>query len=439
MKRLPKEQRIYLLLIYIITLGFFIHSLFTGYIEVDFSKQYELILFIFLTTLTESFTVVFKSISFSTSFAVTIAAYILLGPFGCILTVMVGFLCRVIKVGEKKYMHIFNTPVFGTAFNCCAVVFPAIMGNYFYRTVGGTFLINEITLNIIPLIIFVMAHFITNILMMSILMAIRMKKNVLFCIIGNIKIGCLNSIVMLPIGMLLANVFEKYSYWGVGFIIFPIALVRYTLLLYSNTKTQFVETVEALMNAIDARDMYTEGHSRRVAEISTQIAKELKFNDWEIENIRIAAMLHDVGKIGVSDNILNKPGKLTDEEYNAIKEHPSIGMKILKEIKNIDYVHNIVEHHHERYDGNGYPHGLKEEEVPISVYVVQLADTVDAMASDRLYRKGLSREVIRDEIERYSGIQFHPKVAQAYLNILKREEKKEAKANFIKEEKYVTQ
>ena len=114
-------------------------------------------------------------------------------------------------------------------------------------------------------------------------------------------------------------------------------------------------------------------------------------------------------------------------------------MKILKEIKNIDYVHNIVEHHHERYDGNGYPHGLKEEEVPISVYVVQLADTVDAMASDRLYRKGLSKEVIRDEIEKYSGTQFHPKVAQAYLSILKREEKKEAKTNFIKEEKYVTQ
>lgn len=443
MKRLPKKQKIYLSLIYILTMGLFIHSIMIGYMDVGFINYYEIILFIGLIALTESFTVAYKDISFSTSFAITIAAYILFGPLQCSVIVTVGFLFRILKVGEKKYMHIFNTPIFGTAFNSCALILPIVMGNYVYVVMGGTFSLFDLSNNALPIMIFVLVYFFTNALIMSILMALRVGKNVVFCFAGNIKIGFLNSVVMLPIGVLLAVIFVKYNYWGLAFIIFPIVLIRYTLLLYSNTKTQFIETVEALMNAIDARDMYTEGHSRRVGEISHKIAKELKFNDWELEHLNIAAMLHDVGKIGISDNILNKPDKLTDEEYNIIKEHPSIGMKIIKEIKNINYVHNIVEHHHERYDGKGYPHGLKGDELPVSVYVVQLADTVDAMGSDRPYRKGLPKEIIRSEIEKYSGTQFHPKVAEAYLNILSLEikqlEAQKINTNLSKVEKAVTQ
>ncbi len=443
MKRLPKEQKIYLIIIYILTIVGVLYAIHNGYMETDFIHYYDIVLFIFLIALTESFTVVFKNISFSTSFAITIAAYIIFGPLTCIVVVAIGFLCRVLNVKERGYIHIFNTPVYGTMFNCCALILPIIISNYFYILIGGSFGINNLGKNVLPMIMFVLIYLIVNILMMSILMSIRIKKNVLFCFVGNIKIGFLNSIVMLPIGILLAVIFTKYSYWGLAFIIFPIALVRYTILLYSNTKTQFIETVGALMNAIDARDMYTEGHSRRVAEISHEIAKELKFNDFKIEQLNIAAMLHDVGKIGISDNILNKPDKLTEEEYNIIKEHPSIGIKIIKEIKNIDYVHNIVEHHHERYDGKGYPHGLKGDELPISVYVVQLADAVDAMCSDRPYRKGLPKEIIKAEIAKYSGTQFHPEVAEAYLNILNREikrlEAQRPKANLIKEENTVTQ
>ncbi len=439
MKRLPKEQRIYVLSVYVLTVFFIIRLISSTNIYVNEISYADIILFIVLTSLTESLTVAFRSISFSTSFAVTIASYILFGPVISIIIVTIGFLIRVLKVDGRGYIHIFNTPWFGTIFNCCALILPMIIANYFYKLLGGVSGIDSVSNSIFQLIVFVFIYLIINNGIMSILMALKIKKSVTFCFIGNIKIGLLNSVVMLPIGIFLAIVFAEYNYWALIFVMLTIILLRYTLLLYSNTKEQLADTVDALMNAIDARDMYTEGHSRRVAEISVEIARELKLSQWEIEKLHIAAMLHDVGKIGISDNILNKPGKLTEEEYNIIKEHPTIGVKILKKIKHIDYVHKIVEHHHERYDGKGYPHGLKGDEVDIQVYIVHLADTVDAMTSDRPYRKGMSKEVVKAEIEKYSGTQFHPKVASAYLNILKREEQMKAKAQAGMEESSITQ
>ncbi len=173
------------------------------------------------------------------------------------------------------------------------------------------------------------------------------------------------------------------------------------------------------MNAIEARDEYTQGHSRRVAEIATEIAKALKYNQWKLEKLVVAAMLHDVGKIGISDNILNKPGKLTDEEFDKIKEHPEIGYNILYKVKNLNYICPIVRYHHERYDGKGYPKGKNGKKISLDTYIVQLADAVDAMGTDRPYRRGLSKEQIISELENNSGTQFHPKVAEVYLNILK--------------------
>lgn len=439
MRRLPREQRLYLLSIYVLTVVFIFLSIYNGSIKVEYIKFTEWVLFIALIAVTESCTVAYRNISFSTSFAVTIAAYILFGPFICTSVVAVGFICRVLRVDGRGYVHVFNTPLFGTVFNCCALVMPIVLANYFYIMFGGVIGAEKGLENVMPIIIFVIVYLIINVMIMSILMALKIKKNVLYCFIGNVKIGFLNSVIMLPTGILLVLVFSEFNYWGLIFVVSAIGLFRYTTLLNSKTKEQLSDTVEALMNAIDARDMYTEGHSRRVAEISVEIARELKLSQWEIDKIHIAAMLHDVGKIGISDNILNKPGKLTEEEYNIIKEHPTIGVKILKKIKHIDYVHKIVEHHHERYDGKGYPHGLKGDEVDIQVYIVHLADTVDAMTSDRPYRKGMSKEIVKAEIEKYSGTQFHPKVADAYLNILKREEKVKAKAQGEMKENSVTQ
>lgn len=430
MKSTAKNQRRLLAIVYVITIVAIIHSFYFNYITIGTMDFAQLAFFVFLTAVSESFTVVFKNISFSLSFAVNIVCYVLFGPFNCMIIMVLGYLFRVIKVEENEYIHVFNTPVYGTIFNCCALVLPMILGNYIYILIGGKFQSIQWGVSVLPIITISLIYFLINVVIMSTLIAVRNDKSTLMCILGNLGMSILSIIVIIPISIFAIIMFQKYSYIGILLVSFLLFFVRYTLILYSTSKEQFAETISALMNSVEARDKYTNGHSRRVAEISTLIAKQLKLSVWEIEKLNVAAMLHDVGKIGISDNILQKPGKLTDEEFAIIKSHPEIGMSIIKDIKNIDYVHPIVRHHHERYDGKGYPDGKKGEELSLMVYIVQLADAVDAMASDRPYRRGLPQEVIIEEIKKGAGTQFHPKVAKVYLDILKEQGSKA----FMKEE-----
>ena len=236
---------------------------------------------------------------------------------------------------------------------------PIIYGNYFYKLVGGTTYNGKLDDNLLPIIVFGIVFYIINTFIISIVYSIINKKGILYSFLSNFKLVLLNTFAMTPFGIILAYIFNLYSYGGVILVLVPIVLARYTFSLYIQTKSQYVQTVDALMLAMEARDKYTEGHSKRVAEISASIAKELKYSEWKIEQLNMAALLHDVGKIGIDDQILNKPGKLTEEEYNIIKSHPQIGYNILKDIKNLESILPIVHYHHERYDGKGYPDGKK--------------------------------------------------------------------------------
>lgn len=415
MKELPLNHKAFFFLIYGLAILLFITSVVQGNIIVSVQSYSTLVFFILITALTESITLCFNGLSFSTTFGITVATYLLLGPFESMIILQVGFLIRVLKIGEDKYKHVFNTPVYGTMFNCSMFASGLLISNYIYIKVGGT--TGEIYPNIIPIIIFSMIYIIINNIIVAALIAIRTGKSVLYCFIDNVRLTILSYVVMIPIGLGLAIAFQNYSYWGVIVPLFPILLVKYTFTYYAEANSQYIQTVETLMNAMEARDKYTQGHSHRVAEIACILAKKLGYNQFKIERLRIAAMLHDVGKIGISDNILNKPGKLTGEEFDIIKSHPTIGAGIIKDIRKLQYTIPIVKHHHERYDGNGYPDGKGGSELDLDVYIIQLADTIDAMASDRPYRKGLPKEVIIEEVDKYAGTQFHPKVAKAYLEI----------------------
>lgn len=419
MGQMPTKQRIFFIFIYVATLITFFCSYYLGYIKFEVIDHKVLLFFIILTALTESFAVSYMEISFSTTFAITLATYYLFGPFEATLIFIIGFLFRIIKLDDGTYNHFFNSPLYGTIFNCCVLTLPIFIGNYFYILSGGTFGTQSLWSNIVSLLLFSTIYFIFNNFIMSIMLSFYINKDIFYCYLLNFKMGILNYLAMIPFGIMLAFIFEQYKYWGLIVMLGPILFARNIFVMYINTKFQYIQTVEALMNAIEARDEYTQGHSRRVAEISMEIAKKLKYNQWKIEKLTVAAMLHDVGKIGVSDNILNKPGKLTNEEFDKIKEHPEIGYSILKEVKNLQYVGPVVKHHHERYDGKGYPEGKKEEEIGLDTYIVQLADAVDAMETDRPYRKGLSKEEVISELENNSGTQFHPEVAEVYLNILR--------------------
>ncbi len=177
------------------------------------------------------------------------------------------------------------------------------------------------------------------------------------------------------------------------------------------------EIISTIVSMIEAKDSYTKGHSIRVAEYSILIAKELGWTEDEIQNLKYIALLHDIGKIGIPDSVLNKPGKLTDIEYNIIKAHTTIGGEILKDIKTITDVDSGAKYHHERYDGKGYPCGLCGEDIPLVARIICIADAYDAMNSKRIYRDSLCKEYIRRELVDGRGTQFDPSLLDIFLTM----------------------
>lgn len=176
------------------------------------------------------------------------------------------------------------------------------------------------------------------------------------------------------------------------------------------------EFVECISSALDARDPYTGDHSRRVSDTATLLAKMLGLSDDEIQEIHIAAHLHDIGKIGIPDSVLLKPGRLDDDEWKMMKRHPQIGADILAKSPSFSRISAIILHHHERYDGNGYPFGAKEQEIPLGSRIIAVCDSIDAMASARAYRKALPLDTVYEEIEKNIGLMYDPDVAKKLLD-----------------------
>ena len=186
----------------------------------------------------------------------------------------------------------------------------------------------------------------------------------------------------------------------------------------NNSEKLLLELTQALATTIDAKDKYTSGHSRRVAEYSKMLASALGKDEKTQQEIYLFALLHDIGKIGIPDGIINKRDKLTEEEYAEIKRHPEIGYEILKSITTLPNLKIGVRWHHERIDGSGYPDGLKGNDIPEFARIISVADAYDAMTSNRSYRSSLPQDVVRAEIQKQIGTQFAPEVAEKMLEII---------------------
>lgn len=184
---------------------------------------------------------------------------------------------------------------------------------------------------------------------------------------------------------------------------------------YDELKAAYIGTMESLRLAVDAKDSYTKNHSDRVSYYSLLIAKRLGLPEDEINIIRDGGLFHDIGKIGIPDAILQKTSKLTDEEYSDIKNHPSIGAHILAPAKIFEKIIPMVKHHHERYDGRGYPSGLAGEDIPLYARIVTIADSFDAMTSDRSYRPRFTLYKALEELERCKGTQFDPALVELFI------------------------
>ena len=249
------------------------------------------------------------------------------------------------------------------------------------------------------------------------------------------------SLFLFAAGPLVASVFQFFSYGlsliNIAIVILAISLFVFALMDMNETvqraakmeieyfKEQqksmqrlFEQTATALVNSIDAKDKYTHGHSSRVAEYSRRIAEMYGKNEKECYEIYYAALLHDVGKIGIKDTIINKDGRLDDDEYEQIKRHPAIGQGILSGISEFQYLSIGANYHHERYDGKGYPDKLKGEDIPEIARIVAVADAYDAMSSKRSYRDPIPQQKIREEFVKGSGTQFDPKFAKIMIHLI---------------------
>ncbi|WP_069650436.1 HD domain-containing phosphohydrolase [Caloranaerobacter ferrireducens] len=198
-----------------------------------------------------------------------------------------------------------------------------------------------------------------------------------------------------------------------------VAMIIENINLYNGLKESYLRTIKTLAAAVEAKDKYTEGHSYRVSKYSYLIAKYMGLPSKICEEVEIGGILHDIGKIGIKDSILSKPGKLTEEEFNEIKRHPTIGDRILQNVGFSDVVMNAIKYHHKRYDLKGYPEESKLEELPLEACIVGVADALDAMASSRSYRKAMSIEKAIEELIKNKGTQFHPDVVDALVDIYK--------------------
>ncbi len=189
------------------------------------------------------------------------------------------------------------------------------------------------------------------------------------------------------------------------------------VLLFEDMHSMFIGTMHALSSTIDAKDSYTHGHSERVALLARQLAEAAGLSDQAVERVYLSALVHDVGKIGVPESVLTKPGKLTADEYDLIKKHPEIGARIIEGIRQMKDLIPGVLHHHESWDGSGYPHGLTGRDIPLFGRIIGLADAFDAMSSNRTYRQAMPTHKVLDEIRRCSGKQFDPDLTDVFVGL----------------------
>ncbi|MBI3557062.1 MAG: HD domain-containing protein, partial [Deltaproteobacteria bacterium] len=196
---------------------------------------------------------------------------------------------------------------------------------------------------------------------------------------------------------------------------YQVAIAIENAMLYTKLKDTFLQTASAMAGAIEAKDRYTGGHTKRVLHYSMAIADYVNLSVTERENLRLAAILHDIGKIGIDDKVLKKQYALNDDEYEIMKKHPAIGHEILSQVDGLKDIVDAMRYHHERPDGKGYPYGLSGDQIPKIASIISVADTYDAMVSTRPYRKGLDPQIAFGEIVKYRGSQFDAEIVDAFV------------------------
>lgn len=346
-------------------------------------------------------------ISITVSTAVIFAAVLLLGPALACWATGLGMGLAYIFLKRKWYNVTFNIAAY--------VLTVASAGLTYQLTNGGEIAVSPST-SIPALSLAAIVYFVANSGLVAVVVALREKRDVWYVWTDMFKQAASQYFALILLGILTAMVYG-YAWWALGLIALPIVIVYYSLNTSQALRVQTKEAIEALADTMDSRDPYTFRHSQRVAQYAEKIAAQLGLPPEEVDLIRSSARIHDLGKMGVDDQMLRKPGPLTVEERGEFQGHSAIGAEIMQRFPQYKDGRKLILYHHERYDGSGYPEGLKGDQIPLGARIIAVADAYDAMTSDRPYRKALSPDAACDELSANGRTQFDPIVVGAFFKI----------------------
>lgn len=384
---------------------------------------------VLMATLAESQPVITDSEkTISVGFAIDLCALLLYGPMAAAWVVFLSNIFAVTHVKRWGYLHMFNTPVDYLLFNAMNLTLSVIACGFVYQKMGGPMLasltmnadlginavLKTLSSHIFSIIIGIMAHIMVNTSIISIHISITTDQKAMMAWAYSFLWSVFNLLIVGLMGVTIATLYASYGAFVVVLFMVPLLMARNFFVQYVKMRDVYLNTIMALTSAIEAKDVYTKGHSERVQKISMAIAKEMHLSGPQLEMLRYAAILHDIGKIGISESILNKPARLERSEFEKIMEHPLIGSKIVEEIDFLSRAAKIIRSHHEYYDGSGYPDGLKGSEILLESQILTVADAYDAMTTTRPYREAFSPDGAWAELERNIGRQFSPEVVKAF-------------------------
>jgi putative nucleotidyltransferase with HDIG domain len=344
------------------------------------------------------------------AFPISFVIILVYGPAVAILVEILSVIWEIFKKRGNWYKTLFNAAQYSLSSGLAGVV---------YISSGGVVGTQNIINYLLPAALCALTYCFINLFLVTCVISLDSGMQITKVYRINIKDIIPSYLAEAPMGFIMAIIYVHIGILGILLFFFPLLLARQSFELYTRMRKIYLDTIRTLAATIDAKDPYTHGHSERVSQLAVQLARKLDFAETEIEYLEYAAILHDIGKIGIEDRILGKKDRLTDEEYDKIKEHPVIGASIIGSIEFLQKCSQTVLHHHERYNGGGYPHGLKGEEIPRTARLLAVVDAYDAMNSDRPYRKKLSENDILEEIERESGKQFDPAIARTFISLIK--------------------
>lgn len=407
MEDMPLKLKFYTGLLFFIGAAILFYSL----EELLARFSFGIVVFILLAIISEELAVKLPKgeATVSVGFAIILASIIIYGPEIGAWIASIGTINRT-QLKSSVYVIAFNRGQFAIS---------AYLAGHFYISIGGIPGSLIFPADLVFIFAASLVYFCINIITVSLVISLDTGENLLNIWVGNLKGIIPNYITLSPLGILIVFAYLEIGYLGLLLLFIPLLVARHTFCLYIKMREVYLSTIKTLSQTLDAKDSYTGGHSLRVGELVKEIGEEMGIKGERLEGLEYVAILHDIGKISIPETVLNKPGKLTEEEYNQIKEHPQIGQRIIEDVEFLSDFSHVIRHHHERYDGQGYPDGLNGDEVSLESKIVALADAFDAMTSERSYQRTLDIKEAIEEINRGSGKQFDPQVVEAFKKVLK--------------------